>query len=202
MAKVTAATWEFWLKADNGGLPTSVERGALYGEFPAGTLNRTRHYLRLEGIGTGTRSALYDEYKDTGGTEMGPSDGPLFETSTFTQIVVTKDGDTMTFYKDGVQVGATKTSTESFHPTDNPAAPTLTYFGMREASNGNNESFDGQFNIIRVYDTALTPAEIEGNFDSETIGGGGDAIPEPATMCALGMAVAGLGGYVRRRRMA
>ena len=26
------------------------------------------------------------------------------------------------------------------------------------------------------------------------------AIPEPATMCALGLAVAGLGGYVRRRR--
>ena len=25
------------------------------------------------------------------------------------------------------------------------------------------------------------------------------AIPEPATMCALGLAVAGLGGYVRRR---
>ena len=29
---------------------------------------------------------------------------------------------------------------------------------------------------------------------------GGGAIPEPATMCALGLAVAGLGGYVRRRR--
>ena len=28
------------------------------------------------------------------------------------------------------------------------------------------------------------------------------AIPEPATMCALGLAVAGLGGYIRRRRRA
>jgi len=28
------------------------------------------------------------------------------------------------------------------------------------------------------------------------------AIPEPATMCALGLAVAGLGGYVRKRRRA
>jgi hypothetical protein len=27
-----------------------------------------------------------------------------------------------------------------------------------------------------------------------------DIIPEPATMCALGLAVAGLGGYVRKRR--
>ena len=29
-----------------------------------------------------------------------------------------------------------------------------------------------------------------------------DIIPEPATMCALGLAVAGLGGYVRKRRKA
>ena len=34
---------------------------------------------------------------------------------------------------------------------------------------------------------------------SNTAGG---AIPEPATMCALGLAVAGLGGYVRKRRRA
>ena len=33
-------------------------------------------------------------------------------------------------------------------------------------------------------------------------GGGGDEIPEPVTMCALGLAVAGLGGYVRKRRKA
>ena len=33
-------------------------------------------------------------------------------------------------------------------------------------------------------------------------GGGGGVIPEPMTMCALGLAVAGLGGYVRRRRKA
>ena len=31
-------------------------------------------------------------------------------------------------------------------------------------------------------------------------GSGGGQIPEPATMCALGMALAGLGGYVKRRR--
>ena len=32
--------------------------------------------------------------------------------------------------------------------------------------------------------------------------GGGPVIPEPVTICALGLAVAGLGGYVRRRRQA
>ena len=36
----------------------------------------------------------------------------------------------------------------------------------------------------------------------EAVAAPGGAIPEPATMCALGLAVCGLGGYVRRRRKA
>lgn len=171
--KVTAGTWEFWLRADNGGPPTSVERGALYGEFPAGTANQTRHYLRLEGIGESSRTVLYDEFAPSGNSAG--SDSPLFDTGTFTQVVVTKNGDTVTFYENGVRVGNTKTNSETY------SGPTVnrTFFGKREVSSGNFESFDGQFNIIRVYDKALTGSEVSQNYNA--------TIPEPATLALLGL---------------
>jgi len=156
--KVTDATWEFWLRADSA---INSARGALYGEFPAGTANNSRHYLSLQGIGTPTRWGNYDEYPNSGGGAA--SDSQMFETNTFTQIVFTKSGDTVTFYKNGVQVGATKTSSETYAGT----APNRTYFGKREISSGLYESFDGQFNIIRVYDTALSALEVVGNYNTE-----------------------------------
>ncbi len=152
--KVTAATWEFWLRADSG---ITAGRGALYGEFPAGTVNQTRHFLRLEGIGTGTRTALYDEFPPS--NNSAGSDSQLFDTSEFAQIVVTKDGDTMTFYKDGEQVGTAKTHSETFS-----GSVAQTAFGFR---NSQNESFDGQFNIIRVYETALTPEDVLASYHAE-----------------------------------
>jgi len=94
----------------------------------------------------------------------------------------------MTFYKDGLQVGGTKSHSESY----SGPSPNRTFFGKREASNGNNESFDGQFNVIRVYDAVLTPAEILQNYNSD--------IPEPATMSLL--VLGGLGVITRRRRRA
>jgi len=152
--KATSATWEYWLRADSG---VTGNRGALYGEFAAGATNNTRHYLRLEGIGTGTRTALYDEFPPSGNSAM--SDSQLFDTSAFTQVVVTKSGNTMTFYKDGAQVGSTKSHSETFS-----GSAVQTWFGGRNAQ---NESFDGQFNIIRVYDAVLTPAEVQGNYNAE-----------------------------------
>jgi len=152
--KVTDATWEYWLKADSG---PYYDRGSLYGEFQSSG-DYTRHYLSLQGIGTGTRRSAYDEYPPGGGGAS--SDSPLFDTGAFTQIVATKDGNTMTFYKDGVQVGAQKTHSETY----GSGGITQTLLGVR--ANG-NESFVGQFNVIRVYDVGLTPTEVQGNYYAE-----------------------------------
>ena len=49
---------------------------------------------------------------------------------------------------------------------------------------------------------AIPVASRDWIFHLDMTAAGGGAIPEPATMCALGMAIAGLGGYVRKRRRA
>ncbi len=96
------------------------------------------------------------------------SDSPLYDTATFAQIVVTKEGNTLTFYKDGAQVGATKSNSETY----GSGAPTQTLFGLR--GDNNNESFEGQFCIIRVYDTALSSADVLENYNAEPLSFGPD----------------------------
>ena len=61
---------------------------------------------------------------------------------------------------------------------------------------------DGSDFTMEYRDTwsASSDTRINGITFTPVGGGPGDDIPEPATMCALGLAVAGLGGYVRRRR--
>jgi len=183
--KVTSATWEFWLRADSG---ATQNRGALYGEFADSTVDHARHFLRLQGINTATRNALYDEFTPSGGSAT--SDAGLFDTATFAQIVVTKNGDTLTFYQNGVQVGATKSSSETY--TGN--AITRTLFGLRGGS-PNNESFTGQFNIIRMYDSVLTSDQVLQNYNATV-----NPIPEPSSFALLALGGTALATVRRRRR--
>lgn len=132
--------------------------GVVQNATQAGTTNQTRHYLRLGGIDTDTRTVSYDEYPPSGNAVT--ADSPLFDTGTFSQLVVTRSGDdTMTFYKDGVQVGSTKNHSETLS-----GSVAQTWFGGR---NTQNESFDGEFCIIRVYETVLTGAEVLENYTTE-----------------------------------
>ena len=76
--------------------------------------------------------------------------------------------------------------------TSNTAFPFKSWIG----SLGGESGWDGnaqQNSLMPIY-------AMSGTLTVQDSGGG--AIPEPATMCALGMALAGLGGYIRRRRKA
>ena len=59
--------------------------------------------------------------------------------------------------------------------------------------------YNGALDDVRLYDNELSASDVRTLFDGGPLAG---EIPEPATMCALGLAACGLGGYVRRRRKA
>ena len=60
----------------------------------------------------------------------------------------------------------------------------------------------GLVDELAVWDVALTGDQIRTHYLEFENGYGLEYIPEPATMLLAGLAVAGLGGYVRRRRRA
>jgi len=69
-----------------------------------------------------------------------------------------------------------------------------TNFRQRFGSNrdGSADGLAGHYDDLRIYNTALTAGEIQQL--------AGVVIPEPMTMLAVGLGIAGLGGYVRKRR--
>ena len=79
-------------------------------------------------------------------------------------------------------------------------------FNMGRYSNTGSYTYNGAIDDVQVYDQALTADDVTFLYNNpgSTLGGvpGGDDIPEPATMALLGLAVCGLGGYVRKRRKA
>jgi hypothetical protein len=144
--KVTAATWEFWLRVDTN----ASDQGFLYGEYPGGSFSS--HYMKIY-PSTGVIS--YDEYNPSGGGY--DSSSGCFTAGVFSQLVVTKNNDTVRVYKNGVLSG---TGTESEAYTS--GNPTTTRFGMRYGSS--NVGTDGEFNLIRVYNTVLSDAQVAQNY--------------------------------------
>ena len=64
-------------------------------------------------------------------------------------------------------------------------------------------AWDGLIDDVAIWDRALTAGEVSliwNNGDGASIGSFAVVIPEPMTMLAVGLSVAGLGGYIRKRR--
>jgi len=71
------------------------------------------------------------------------------------------------------------------------------------AFNSAGNLFEADFNSGNIYE--FTPGGVRSTFASEEVGPMGLAfqpVPEPLTMSLVGMGIAGLGGYIRRRSMA
>ena len=102
----------------------------LYGDMAASSANSNIYYQESPG-GSGVNSVNF------------------LNDNEFTQLVVTKSGDTMALYRNGQQTGAMNYS-DSYTGT----APSETYFGSSA------EFLSGQFNLIRMYDTAMSAADV------------------------------------------
>jgi len=70
--------------------------------------------------------------------------------------------------------------------------------GTMGALGGTWNSFLGDIALFKLYNTELSLAQVRLNYTAM----GAVVVPEPMTMLAVAMSVAGLGGYVRRRRRA
>ena len=145
--KVTAATWEFWMLINTN----ANDSGYLYGEYPGGSF--ASHYFKVV---PSAGSVSYDEFNPTGGSFDSPINS--YTAGQFSQLVVTKNGDTVNVYRNGVLFG---TGTESETYTSGTPNNT-TCFGMRLGTS--NVGTDGQFCVLRVYNTALSDAQVAQNY--------------------------------------
>jgi hypothetical protein len=80
------------------------------------------------------------------------------------QIVLTYNGSVCKGYIDGVYKGSVNVTWDS---PMNDSFPFYMNFGYRDAtSQGDGTDFNGRFGIMRVYNTALTDAQVLSNYDS------------------------------------
>lgn len=113
--------------------------------------------------------------------------GPVVTLNTWHHLVYTRDAaGAATLYLDNAVAG-TGTDTNTYVST----APVM---GVGGKTSSNNRSFNGFIDEVAIYNTAFSAADVSSHYLA------GAAVPEPATLSALGLG--GLGLMGRRRRKA
>ena len=120
--------------------------------------------------------------------------GPVFTTDVFHDVVLTRDGGTSVYtaYLDGSLAFSAVDTTNAIFDVNNG-----TMYFMGDDALQNTENSPGSVERIRIYDGALTAAEVSQLDLTEPSGA---AVPEPQTAALLASAIGGLLMLRLRRR--
>ena len=148
----TNFTWSFWVNPNE-----TDNNNIVFGNrwAPNGSDFAPREFI--------TFTPRVFEWHFNGGAENVPGDNTLFEVGQWAHNLVVKSGDTLTYYRDGVEL-ASRTITGA------PANPQPLYLG---GQNG-NAVFKGLFDEVAVFDRALSAEEVGWVYQ---LGRAGEALP-------------------------
>jgi hypothetical protein len=197
-------TVESWIR------PTAFPGGE--NQIYALRAGNTRTSAGFRAVDGGERKWIQFELNDTAGNRgfMRPTTGSALDISppmslsptqnewlhlamTYQNATTSSAGDGVaTVYSNGVQIVQASDLVQYFSPTGDDF--NLNTVGIQAHNESPGRAFEGHYNTFRVYDSALSQAQILQNFTT-----GPSLIPEPGTLALL--SVGGLVLYLRRRRL-
>jgi hypothetical protein len=135
-------------------------------------------------------SSIYGDLNDTTGGEVGFANP---NSNNFHHVVFQREENTLELYFDGVLVDTDLVTQHTVSNNSFTVGSRNTYNGGQGALNGATP-FTGLIDELWVFDNALTQAEINNLFNSNSLA----AVPEPATFSLVLMSLMGL-GFSRRK---
>ncbi len=136
-----------------------TDNGVLVQYNSTTTPNSGYHFSAIELVGGNLEVALWSL---SGITSTGNIGAVSF--NEWHQIVLTYNGSVCKGYLDGIYKGSVNVS---FYSPQDITGTFYMNFGYRDTTNqGDGSDFDGRFGIMRVYNTALTDAQVLSNYNS------------------------------------
>lgn len=148
-------TWSFWVNPGQTS-NNNIVFGNRY--MPDGTDFAPREFIKFT-------PTTFEWHVDGGGQNV-PGANTAFEVDVWSHNLVVKNGDTLTYYRDGEEV-------ESSTISSGPANPQPLYLGGQNGI----ENFSGLFDDVAIFDRALSSAEVATVY--QTGDGGGSLIDNP-----------------------